>query len=93
MRWVVLRFFDASLSALGQGEWVFDYKTALQEYSQKIFASLPSYEMMQESGPDHEKQFEVAVFVDATLHGIDTGKTKKAAEQQAAQKALLTWRF
>lgn len=90
VRRVVLRFFDAPLSALGQGELVFDYKTALQEYSQKVFASLPTYEMIQESGPDHEKQFEVGVFMDATLHGIGIGKTKKAAEQQAAQKALLT---
>lgn len=89
VRRVVLRFFDGPLSALGQGELVFDYKTALQEYSQKVFASLPTYEMIQESGPDHEKQFEVGVFIDATLHGIGIGKTKKAAEQQAAQKAFL----
>jgi len=87
-RRVVLSLFAEDLQSLNRGEVVFDYKTALQEYSQKMFASLPIYRVIRETGPDHEKQFEVGVFMNKALCGIGVGKSKKMAEQQAAQKAL-----
>lgn len=88
VRRVVLLLFGEAMQTLAQGEVLFDYKTALQEYSQKKFASLPVYRVMNETGPDHEKQFEIGVFVGETLRGTGIGKSKKIAEQEAAQKAL-----
>lgn len=89
-RRIILTLFCEDMETLKGGEVLFDYKTTLQEYSQKKFAALPVYRMLNESGPDHEKQFEVGVFVDETLRGTGKGKSKKVAEQQAAQKALST---
>ena len=50
------------------------------------------YELLEESGPEHDKLFRVSVNMDAEILGIGEGKTKKAAEQQAAYKALLLLR-
>ncbi len=87
-RRVILLLFLEVMQTLTEGELFFDYKTTLQEYSQKKFAALPVYRLMNERGPDHEKQFEVGVFVDESLCGMGIGKSKKVAEQEAAQKAL-----
>ena len=51
-----------------------------------------SYELIDESGPDHDKQFTVAVLVDGERVSEGEGHTKKAAEQQAAYQALLLYR-
>ncbi len=64
-----------------------DYKSMLQEYVQEIGNSAPSYEIAQEIGPDHDKTFEIAVNV-CNIESSGLGKSKKAAEQNAAQNAL-----
>lgn len=65
-----------------------DYKTQLQEWCQKWYDVLPEYVVVKESGPDHDKQFEVEVTMNRTLAGRGAGKTKKEAEQAAAKEAL-----
>ena len=65
-----------------------DWKTQLQEYIQKDPNRKISYELLSESGPDHNKHFEFAVLIDNTVFGKGTGKTKKEAEQDAAHNAL-----
>ena len=47
------------------------------------------YELLEESGPEHDKTFVVEVFMEQESLGKGSGRTKKAAEQQAAYKALL----
>ena len=65
-----------------------DYKTALQELVQRNSDSRISYELIGESGPDHDKRFTFRVLVNGENAGEGTGRTKKEAEQHAAQKAL-----
>lgn len=65
----------------------FDYKTALQELCQKKFKSAPLYTLLDSSGPDHDKIFEVEVTVGPDIRQIGQGKSKKDAQKQAAQKA------
>lgn len=65
-----------------------DYKTQLQEWCQKRFDALPDYVVVKESGPDHDKQFDVEVTMNRELAGRGSGKTKKEAEQAAAKEAL-----
>ena len=65
-----------------------DYKTQLQEVCQKRFDTLPCYETVRESGPDHEKVFEVELTIQGIMHGVGSGHSKKEAEQRAAQEAL-----
>lgn len=64
-----------------------DYKTRLQEWVHQQ-GSNPCYRLIRESGPDHEKIFCVEVLVNGAVWGAGEGKTKKDAEQQAAQQAL-----
>lgn len=66
-----------------------DYKTRLQEYSQSELKATPSYSMVDESGPDHEKTFEVKVLVTPDIEAGGRGRSKKAAQQDAARAALL----
>ena len=65
-----------------------DYKTALQELVQRDSESRIEYELIGESGPDHDKRFTFCVKVNGEIAGEGTGRTKKEAEQLAAQKAL-----
>ena len=66
-----------------------DNKSTLQELVQSQKLGTVRYETCGESGPEHDKIFEVRVFVGDDNLGEGTGKTKKAAEQQAAYKAIL----
>jgi ribonuclease-3 len=65
-----------------------DYKTRLQEWCQKRYELLPRYITIRETGPDHQKLFEVEVQVDGKVVGAGQGHSKKEAEQAAAQRAL-----
>jgi len=85
-RRLVERYFtgDVKEKKLGQQ----DYKTRLQEISQMLFHAPPTYRMVSESGPDHDKRFVTEITVGGKVLGRGEGKTKKQAEQQAAKKAL-----
>ena len=65
-----------------------DYKTALQELVQQKKNQSLSYALVGESGPDHDKRFEVEVSLNGRVIGIGSGSSKKRAEQMAAQAAL-----
>ena len=65
-----------------------DYKSELQEHVQKLFGIPSTYELMEESGPDHEKEFTMAVFVKEKECGRGIGASKKLASQLAAENAL-----
>lgn len=65
-----------------------DSKTLLQEEIQKKNTAQLRYELVGEEGPDHDKQFSVEAYLDGRLIGSGVGRTKKAAEQQAAYEAL-----
>lgn len=65
-----------------------DYKTTLQEVTQAKFGVIPDYELQNTSGPDHEKEFEIALMINGIEYAKASGKSKKAAQQEAAKKAL-----
>ena len=65
-----------------------NYKAMLQEYTQANKVGLPEYITVSESGPDHNKLFEVSVFLNKTELGRGKGKNKKDASQVAAKNAL-----
>lgn len=67
-----------------------DYKSELQEFTQLERGCVPSYTVVNETGPDHEKTFEVVVEVNKDVLGKGKGRTKKEAEQVAAKSALET---
>ena len=66
----------------------FDAKTKLQEIAQKKGGCTLSYEMIRESGPSHNKTFEIAAILNGKEVGRGKGHSKKAAQQAAAEKAI-----
>ena len=68
-------------------ETLLDFKSALQEMLARE-GSRVAYEVTREEGPPHERRFEVAARVDASVIGTGQGRSKKAAEQAAAAEAL-----
>ncbi|KKM11877.1 ribonuclease III [Clostridiales bacterium PH28_bin88] len=83
----VVRELGKELKSLVPGEYR-DYKTLLQELVQKRFDSNVNYAILRESGPDHDKRFVAGVSLQNRLLAKGTGRSKKEAEQQAAQHAL-----
>ena len=65
-----------------------DAKSRLQELVQAMGLSTPKYEVVEESGPDHAKQFRISVVVDGKRWGEGTGKNKSEGAQEAAKKAI-----
>jgi ribonuclease III len=79
--------FQPLIEHLHSGANNHDYKSQLQEKVQVEHGSMPDYRIMREDGPDHDKTFWVALKVlDIETQG--SGKSKKAAEQDAARKAI-----
>jgi ribonuclease III len=90
-RRVTLHIFAAEVSQIGvrvHQPGAEDYKTQFQEWCQKRFDTLPHYATIRESGPDHDKRFDVELTIQGEVVGAGSGRSKKEAEQQAAKQAL-----
>ncbi len=86
-RQYVLELYKPILKELQEGVLRRDYKTLLQEFSQARFSVTPSYRIVDESGPDHSKEFEAEVLMINEPVGKGWGRSKKEAEQAAAKVA------
>ena len=86
-RSAVERYFLADVSGKKLGQQ--DYKTRLQEISQMLFHAPPTYRVVSESGPDHEKFFVTEISVGGKVLGRGEGRSKKQSEQEAAKIALM----
>jgi len=85
------KFVTKTLIPLIQKEEVFqdkNYKSILMETVQAEGKAAPTYEVLEEEGPPHDKTFRVGVFVDNILLATGIGRSKKEAEQNAAKNAL-----
>jgi ribonuclease-3 len=65
-----------------------DFKTTLQELTQARFGTIPEYKLVASRGPDHKKEFEVAVIIEDKEYARAIGKSKKIAQQEAANIAV-----
>ncbi|WP_415397030.1 ribonuclease III [Sulfurimonas sp. CS5] len=65
-----------------------DYKTTLQELTQARFGITPEYKVVASRGPDHKKEFEVAVLIEDKEYARASGKSKKIAQQESAKEAV-----
>jgi len=88
---VILQCFQEDLNTVLH-EGYRDYKSELQEYTQEKFGCVPTYIVVRERGPDHEKVFEVELAIRRQFQGLGAGKSKKEAEQDAARKVLAALR-
>jgi ribonuclease-3 len=89
----VLTFIDGwfgdALDGVAEGRQGKDHKSLLQEAAQSHFKASPRYRVVGESGPEHEKVFEVEVSIAGELFARSSGRSKKEAEQAAAEKTLV----
>lgn len=85
---VIKRIALELFEQVGQEGFYKDYKTQLQERAQILFKTVPKYKLVGETGPDHDKTFEVNLMIRGELFGVGSGKSKKNAEQNAAKQAL-----
>ncbi|MEK7485506.1 MAG: ribonuclease III [Planctomycetota bacterium] len=67
-----------------------NYKTLLQQFTQVHFSMLPEYRVLSASGPDHQREYRISVIIEGTTYPPGIGRSKKEAEQMAAQIALET---
>jgi ribonuclease-3 len=74
---------DISLDSLFK-----DFKTSLQELTQARYGQIPEYKVIASRGPDHQKEFEVAVIIEDKEYARAAGKSKKVAQQEAAKIAV-----
>jgi ribonuclease III len=87
-RKIILRLFGPEIYKQAQRDAGADYKSKLQEIIQVERQITPGYYVVEAVGPDHAKLFTVEVKVGDTVLGRGTGKSKKAAEMEAARVAL-----
>ncbi|PIR61104.1 MAG: hypothetical protein COU68_01115 [Candidatus Pacebacteria bacterium CG10_big_fil_rev_8_21_14_0_10_45_6] len=69
-----------------------DAKSELQEMVQANDLAAPTYRVVEERGPDHDKEFTVAVRIDGKATATGIGKSKQQAQQDAAEKALKAYK-
>lgn len=84
----VLSKMEAVLSEIVEKRLDIDNKSKFQELSQSKFKITPSYRLISDSGPDHEKTFTMAVYVGAKKFGEGQGNTKQKAEEEAAKEGI-----
>lgn len=74
-----------------KNELYYDAKSKLQEISQELFGITPTYELISETGPDHNKQFIVGAYIGNEKVGEGNGSSKQRAQIKAASDALENW--
>lgn len=88
----VLRNLEQHIARVIRNRHAKNYKSLLQHLAQKSFSETPTYEVVSEAGPDHDKRFRVVAMICGHSFGPGIGANKKEAEQRAARKALLALR-
>lgn len=83
----VLRQLKPELEKIKAGKTTPNYKALVQEFVQGQNRPTPVYRLVEAIGPDHSKQFTAEILVEGEVLGRGTGKSKKAAESQAARAA------
>jgi ribonuclease-3 len=85
---IVIDLIEKSYKSIDLNSLSKDFKTALQELTQAEFGETPSYELLKSFGPDHKKEFEIAVLLKNRVVATAIGRSKKDAQQRAAFLAL-----
>ncbi len=85
---IAIRLIEENYKEISLDSLFRDFKTTLQELTQARFGITPEYKVLASRGPDHKKEFEVGVFIEGKEYARANGKSKKIAQQEAAQVAV-----
>ena len=85
---IAIKLIESNHKEISLASLFRDFKTTLQELTQARFGMTPEYRVLSSSGPDHLKEFEVGVFIQDKEYARALGKSKKIAQQEAAEIAV-----
>ena len=85
---IILRLLHQELKDVQRSMGQYDYKSQLQKLTQNLFGSVPAYELVSQTGPDHGRVFRVRARVKDQFYAVARGTSKKSAEQRAARLVL-----
>jgi len=85
---IVINLIESSYKTIDLNSLSKDFKTTLQELTQADFGETPNYKLVRAFGPDHKKEFEIAVELQNKIISSAIGRSKKEAQQKAAEIAL-----
>ena len=88
VRPLVERFMLPEIEQVASGAQGSNHKSLLQQWAQRDFGITPTYEVIEEAGPDHSKSFHVSAQIGDRRYTPAWGRNKKEAEQRAASNAL-----
>lgn len=86
---VVNFLFKDKLNDLLKNDLYLSSKSKLQEIIQSKYKKIPTYKVLDESGPEHKRIFKIGVYFNSKLLGVGIAPSKKEAEEEAAKQALL----
>ncbi|NBX30612.1 ribonuclease III, partial [bacterium] len=89
VRPLVARWLEPEIEQVASGALGSNHKSLLQQRAQRDFGITPTYEVIEESGPDHSKSFHVSAQIGPRRYPPAWGRNKKEAEQRAAANALV----
>jgi len=89
---IAIHLIESSYHTIDLNSLSKDFKTTLQELTQADFGETPNYKLVKAFGPDHKKEFEIAVELQHKIVATAIGRSKKEAQQRAAEIALKTLR-
>ncbi|MBM4012863.1 MAG: ribonuclease III [Planctomycetes bacterium] len=92
VRPLVERMLVPEIEKVASGEMGSNHKSLLQQWAQRDYGITPTYEVLQEVGPDHSKSFHVSAQIGGRRYAPAWGRNKKEAEQRAASNALVELR-
>ena len=85
---IIRALFTPLLERVGTRKMAHDFKSLLQEYTQQTHKLLPMYQLVEETGPAHDRTFRIVLSLNGEVLSEGVGKSKKEAEQKAAQEAF-----
>jgi ribonuclease III len=85
---LIIKLFKDEIILVVENKHEKDYKTLLQEYSQKKYKVCPIYKLTNKRGPEHDVTFFMQVLINDKIYGVGQGKSKKDAEKEAAKNAF-----
>jgi ribonuclease-3 len=92
VRPLVARMLAPEIEQVASGAQGSNHKSLLQQWAQRDFGVTPTYEVLEEAGPDHSKSFHVSAQIGDRRYAPAWGRNKKEAEQRAASNALVELR-
>lgn len=90
---MLIKLLKDEVTEIDKSASKYNFKALLQEYTQSEGIELPVYEVIKEEGPSHDKIFDIEVIINGKPRGFGSGKSKKEAQQKAAEMAVINMRL